>query len=144
MEFNCQYDGIVYAVFTSLGFALWENISYVLHYGFSTALIRAITAIPGHACFGVFMGVFYGLARGHAYLGENGRSKFCRVLCVAVPAMIHGAYDYVASMENEGGSYFFIAFIIALFVISFLLITRMSDNDRYFAMDRRNYRFWDG
>ena len=35
-EFNCQYDGVVYAVFTSLGFALWENISYVLHYGFST------------------------------------------------------------------------------------------------------------
>ena len=32
-EFNCQYDGVVYAVFVSLGFALWENISYVLSYG---------------------------------------------------------------------------------------------------------------
>jgi RsiW-degrading membrane proteinase PrsW (M82 family) len=28
-EFNCQYDGVVYAVFVSLGFALWENINYV-------------------------------------------------------------------------------------------------------------------
>ena len=28
-EFNCQYDGVVYAVFVSMGFALWENISYV-------------------------------------------------------------------------------------------------------------------
>ena len=28
-EFNCQFDGIVYAVFVALGFALWENISYV-------------------------------------------------------------------------------------------------------------------
>ena len=54
-EFNCQYDGVVYAVFVSLGFALWENISYVLTYGFSTALVRAVTAVPGHACFGVFM-----------------------------------------------------------------------------------------
>ena len=32
-EFNCQFDGIVYAVFVALGFALWENISYVLMYG---------------------------------------------------------------------------------------------------------------
>ncbi|HAV00830.1 MAG TPA: PrsW family intramembrane metalloprotease, partial [Lachnospiraceae bacterium] len=52
-EFNCLYDGVVYAAFVSLGFALWENISYVLSYGFATAVIRAVTAIPGHACFGV-------------------------------------------------------------------------------------------
>ena len=64
-EFNCQYDGVVYAVFVSLGFALWENINYVLSYGFSTAIVRAVTAIPGHACFGVFMGVFYGIAKHH-------------------------------------------------------------------------------
>ena len=61
--FNCQFDGVVYAVFVSLGFALWENISYVLMYGLSTALVRAVTAVPGHACFGVFMGVWYGLAK---------------------------------------------------------------------------------
>ena len=54
--FNCQFDGVVYAVFVALGFALWENISYVLMYGLSTALVRAVTAVPGHACFGVFMG----------------------------------------------------------------------------------------
>ena len=28
-NFNCQFDGVVYAVFVSLGFALWENIGYV-------------------------------------------------------------------------------------------------------------------
>ena len=41
--FNCQFDGVVYAVFVALGFALWENISYVLMYGLSTALVRAIS-----------------------------------------------------------------------------------------------------
>ena len=56
-EFNCQYDGVVYAVITSLSFALFENITYVVSYGLGTALIRAVTAIPGHASFGVFMGV---------------------------------------------------------------------------------------
>ena len=44
-EFNCQFDGVVYAVFVALGFALWENISYVLMYGLGTAAVRAVTAV---------------------------------------------------------------------------------------------------
>ena len=68
-EFNCLYDGLVYAVFVSLGFALWENISYVLHFGLANAFVRAFTAIPGHASFGVFMGVFYSAARLYANAG---------------------------------------------------------------------------
>ena len=47
--FNCQFDGVVYAVFVSLGFALWENIGYVAMYGLGTAMVRALTAVPGHA-----------------------------------------------------------------------------------------------
>lgn len=71
--FNCQFDGVVYAVFVALGFALWENISYVLMYGLSTALVRAVTAVPGHACFGVFMGVWYGPCQAAARTGERRR-----------------------------------------------------------------------
>ena len=41
-EFNCEFDGVVYAVFVSLGFALWENIFYVLSYGFATAVARLV------------------------------------------------------------------------------------------------------
>ena len=97
-EFNCQYDGVVYAVFVSLGFALWENISYVLQYGFATAVVRAGTAIPGHACFGVFMGIFYGIAKKYDNRGDKGTSKLFRVLAVLFPAVLHGAYDYIATM----------------------------------------------
>lgn len=102
-EFNCQYDGVVYAVFVSLGFALWENINYVLSYGFSTAIVRALTAIPGHACFGVFMGIFYGLAKKYYNYGHPLASKMMRVFCVIVPALLHGAYDFIASMEYMMG-----------------------------------------
>ncbi len=143
VEFNCLYDGVVYATFTSLGFALWENISYVLHYGFSTALVRAVTAIPGHTCFGIFMGVFYGCARGYAYLQEEKKSKLFRILCVLVPTLIHGSYDYIASMQTENSEWIFIVFILCLYAISYLLVKRMSKNDRYINMDRTNYRFWD-
>ena len=128
-EFNCQYDGLVYAVFVSLGFALWENISYVMHYGFSTALVRAVTAIPGHACFGVFMGVFYGLAKRFERSGRPQESRLCRLLSVLCPAVLHGLYDYIASTQLSAGS--FVIFIAILFVVSYLLVGKLSKNDRY-------------
>ena len=129
-EFNCQYDGVVYAVFVSLGFALWENISYVMNYGFSTALVRAVTAIPGHACFGVFMGVFYGAAKKYANAGVKGVSKACRVLAVVFPALLHGAYDYIASMEQTDGSWYFIGFVAVMFLVSFLLVGKAAKKDQ--------------
>jgi RsiW-degrading membrane proteinase PrsW (M82 family) len=127
--FDCQYDGVVYAVFTSLGFALWENISYVLNYGFSTALVRAVTAVPGHACFGVFMGVLYGIAKKEENRGNDDTSKAFRVLAVLVPAVIHGAYDYIASVSSS--VWVFILFIAILFVLAYRLVDHASKNDRY-------------
>lgn len=128
--FNCQFDAVVYAAFVSLGFALWENIAYVLMYGFGTALLRAVTAVPGHACFGVFMGAFYGMARRYANEGRESASKRCRVLAVVCPALLHGAYDYIASgsMQSE---WMFIAFVAALFAAAFVMTRRLSATDRY-------------
>lgn len=130
-EFNCQYDGVVYAVFVSLGFALWENINYVLSYGFSTAIVRAITAIPGHACFGVFMGVFYGLARKQHNRGKMFSSKILRIFSIVLPVLLHGSYDFIASMENTMGGLYFVAFVIILFALSFGLVNISSKNDKY-------------
>ncbi len=129
-EFNCQYDGVVYAVFVSLGFALWENISYVMMYGFGTALVRAVTAIPGHACFGVFMGIFYGIARKLDYRGESGASGAFRVLAVVIPALLHGTYDYIATMDTGEGSWYFVIFVAAMFAISYFLVGRSARGDR--------------
>ena len=36
--FDYKFDGIIYAVFVSLGFAAFENIKYVFSYGLSVAL----------------------------------------------------------------------------------------------------------
>ncbi|MBR0144168.1 MAG: PrsW family intramembrane metalloprotease [Clostridia bacterium] len=128
-EFDCQFDGVVYAVFVSLGFALWENVSYVMAYGFQTAILRALTAIPGHACFGVFMGVFYGLARRSENGGRAGEAKACRILSLLVPILLHGAYDYVASAE--GGDWIFVGFILLLFAVSYLTVGIASRRDRF-------------
>lgn len=129
--FNCQFDGVVYAVFVSLGFALWENISYVLMYGLSTALVRAVTAVPGHACFGVFMGVWYGLAKRLHGQGKDGASKLCRVLALLLSAFLHGCYDYIATIESVHYGWLFAAFVAVLFTVAFILVKRQSRRDRY-------------
>lgn len=129
-EFNCQFDGVVYAVTVSLGFALWENITYVMMYGFGTALVRAVTAVPGHACFGVFMGIFYGQAKRYDYLRCGTASRFCRVMAVVVPALIHGSYDYIASMEVENAGWYFVIFVAVLFVVSYAMVVNASRKDR--------------
>ncbi|MBQ7623655.1 MAG: PrsW family intramembrane metalloprotease [Clostridia bacterium] len=130
-HFNCRYDGVVYAVFVSLGFALWENISYVLTFGLSTALVRAVTAIPGHACFGVFMGVFYGTAKKYDNLGRGGASAVTRVLALLFPVLLHGAYDYIASSQETSLGYYFIPFVAVLFIASFIIVSRSSKTDEY-------------
>ena len=47
---------MVYAVFVSLGFAAFENVQYVFHYGLSVALPRALwagylSAVALHGCY---------------------------------------------------------------------------------------------
>src|SRR5690606_8499031 len=61
-EFNEPYDGIMYAVMVSMGFAATENIMYVIEGGYQVAFLRAFTAVPAHATFGVLMGYFMGKA----------------------------------------------------------------------------------
>lgn len=130
-EFNCRFDGVVYAVFVSLGFALWENIGYVLMYGLGAALMRAITAVPGHASFGVFMGAYYGLARRSANQGQTGLSAFWRLLALLIPTLLHGMYDYIAVNETAAFSTTFILFVLIVFITSFVLVKRLSDRDEF-------------
>lgn len=128
-EFNCKFDGVVYAVAVSLGFALWENIQYVISYGFSTALIRAVTAVPGHASFGVIMGAWYGLAKRKQIQGWDSASRLARVLAVVVPAIVHGAYDFIAT--SNASSIHFIVFIILMFIVCFYTVKKVSSDDKY-------------
>jgi len=58
-DFNCLFDGMIYAVFVSLGFATFENIFYVMEYGMQNAIMRGILSVPAHMFFAVLMGYYY-------------------------------------------------------------------------------------
>ena len=87
-EFNEPFDGIVYAVMVSMGFAALENILYVFQYGVSTGIIRAFTAVPAHATFGILMGYFMGKAK-----FSNNKLKYNLIGLITATAF-HGAYDF--------------------------------------------------
>ena len=86
--FNEPYDGIVYAVMVSMGFACTENIMYVLEGGYQVAILRAFTAVPAHATFGILMGYFMGKAK----FSKNRFKLNMAGLFLAV--LFHGAYDF--------------------------------------------------
>ena len=130
-NFNCQFDGVVYAVFVSLGFALWENIGYVLLYGFNTALVRAVTAVPGHCCFGVLMGAFYGFAKRYEDCGQYDKARRCLSLAVVVPVFTHGMYDFLATVESAVYVGLFDFFVSCVFLVCFIMVKRLSDEDKY-------------
>ena len=130
-SFDCQFDGVVYAVFASLGFALIENILYVIQFGFGTALLRAVTAVPGHACFGVFMGVWYGLARRYALAGQKSASSACHAMAIIVPVLLHGTYDFIATVDATAYSLIFIGFVLILFTVSFIVVRKAAKRVRY-------------
>ena len=136
-EFNCQFDGVVYSVFVSLGFALWENIGYVAMYGLGTAVVRAVTAVPGHACFGVFMGTWYGMAKRREGAGDVDGAKRMRVRALLVPAVLHGFYDFVATYNSDVMNIVFLVFVILMFITAWRLVKHVSANDAYIE----NYRF---
>ena len=127
--FNYRFDGIVYSVFVSLGFAAFENVQYILHYGLSVALPRALLAIPGHMSFAVCMGVFYGRAKLCEGWGEfNGVRKnlWTGYLCAV---FLHGFYDACAMIGNMRSTIVFIAFVILMFLKVYRQVRREAATD---------------
>lgn len=130
-DFNCRFDGVVYAVFVSLGFALWENIQYVSMMGLFAAAVRALTAVPGHACFGVFMGAWYGMARWYENYGEYDKSRRYRRLALIVPTLLHGCYDFIATINGTLFGMIFVVFVVLMFAAARGTVMRLSQDDRY-------------
>ena len=115
-DFNEPIDGIVYGVTVSLGFATLENIYYVYFLSdyFDTsqqalAVLRSFSAIPAHGIFGATMGYFF---MKYAFIKKENNLA----LCMIVPILLHGAYNYFA----------YTSFIIALLlvIISWIVLLR--------------------
>ena len=98
-DFNYRFDGVVYAVFVSMGFAILENILYVFQGGIGVAITRALLALPLHAACGVYMGIAYGQQKVNS-LYKPASFGSVAAACLPVPILIHGFYDFCAFMQT--------------------------------------------
>jgi RsiW-degrading membrane proteinase PrsW (M82 family) len=90
-DFDQYYDGILYAIFISMGFALVENVLYVMKGGMGVAIMRAILAVPGHMLFAVPMGYYLSISK---FEPANEAKKHI-ALSLIIPILLHGTYDFL-------------------------------------------------
>ncbi|MGG3956266.1 glutamic-type intramembrane protease PrsW [Bhargavaea massiliensis] len=108
-EFNEPYDGIVYGVSVSLGFATLENILYLFANGVEFAVTRALLPVSSHALFGVIMGFYLGKAK----FGLPEKEKNYIWLSFLLPFVFHGIYDYIL-LTQQRWIYYMLPFMIFL------------------------------
>ena len=146
-EYNSLFDGIIYAVFVSLGFAALENILYVMKYGFGNAVMRAILSVPGHMFFAVIMGCFYNIwninekaARIENYYRSIGKiqtesSRFksgkYMYMCLLMPMAVHGFYNFCCSISSWWSTVILCGFVVLMYIKCFGKINEISYLDTY-------------
>jgi protease PrsW len=88
------YDGLLYAVIISMGFATAENILYAFRGGVGVSMIRMFTAVPAHASFAVMMGFFYGIALFRKL------PIFWMAVGLVIAMGLHGVYDFFLLQDD--------------------------------------------
>ncbi|MBQ3307969.1 MAG: PrsW family intramembrane metalloprotease [Bacilli bacterium] len=130
-EFDELYDGLVYSIFVSLGFAFVENILYVvMTSSISTALLRAVSAVPSHACDAVFMGYYISLAKQYSLVNKRDGEKKNLRLSILIPTLLHGVYDYCLMSNYDVLVGIFVVFVIILYFISIKRLKNISINNK--------------
>ena len=116
---------VVYSVFVSLGFALVENVLYVMPGSFSLGMFRATFSIPGHAAFGVFMGAFLALAKKYEKKDKT-LSKIYMFYAVLVPALLHTIYNFCLLANKICLLIVFVVFVVLLYLTAIIIVNEIS------------------
>jgi len=132
-EFDERMDGIVYASRAGLGFALVENVLYLLHQQsvggeIQLWIMRAVLAVPGHA---MWTGMIGAMAARRRFDGKGLGLVGGYLLAVA----FHGTYDFCVYLQQplhlEGHdtlALLTMPAIIALTAIAFFTLRTMARN----------------
>lgn len=131
--FDEPFDGIVYAVMVSMGFATVENIMYVVFdtKSVDVAYMRMFLSVLAHATFAVVMGYFMGKAK------FNSKKSFALMITGLVGALLlHGTFDFFLFIKQysfvgqEISDTLLFAGAIASFLIALALSRKLINRDR--------------
>ena len=146
-HFDEYFDGIVYAVFVSMGFACVENVMYVTGSteAMSVALMRGLLAVPAHFLFAVTMGYHLSLAK---FDPRNRRRHLMHALLY--PVLLHGTYDALLMVSDGLGDSMLGMGLSGLLMVAFIVfdvmmwrwgirrIKRMQERSHEQGFDRMN------
>ncbi|MFD3157021.1 PrsW family intramembrane metalloprotease [Haloimpatiens sp. FM7330] len=116
--FNEKLDGIIYAVYSALGFATIENISYVVFrfaYNPYVGIFRGILSVPAHMLFAITMGYYLSLAK---FAEEEKDKRVYLRRSLTVPVIFHGIFDFILLSGIPFAMIIFVPFVIYLWVVN--------------------------
>lgn len=136
-HFDYVFDGVIYAVSSSLGFALLENIGYVMGAGtqgflpgIGIGIGRAFLAVPMHTAVAIFMGYFYGKAKESMFRHKIGTCFLFIGLSLMVPMLLHGFYDFCCGVGNILMIVVFVIFVVGMYGFTITMCIYFSRHDR--------------
>lgn len=110
--FNEKLDGIVYSVFSAMGFATIENIVYVVYRYTNNpyiGLYRGIFSVPAHGVFGITMGYYLSLAK---FDTDEKRAKKNLRRSLYMPIVLHGVFDFILMSGIPQLTMLFVPYVI--------------------------------
>lgn len=143
-HFNYLFDGIVYSVFLSVGYALAENVHFALRNDMELLLPKLLGSVPCHLFVGIIMGYCYTLWRVRFIANgiennmiKTGLVKEDRVhssavwliMSIILPFGVMGFYLFAGSYSNDVVSFIFYTLVFVLYGFSFIIVDRLAVKD---------------
>ncbi len=113
-HFDEKLDGIVYSIFSALGFATIENIMYVVFrfsYNPYVGIYRGVLSVPAHAIFAVTMGYYLSLAK---FSNNKKEEKYFLKKSLYMPVILHGVFDFILMAKIPALAGLFIPYVLYL------------------------------
>lgn len=133
--FDEKMDGIIYCSIAALGFATFENIFYIINYSAAVPdiwITRAILSVPAHMLLGITMGYYLAMAR---FCTTPGQCISYMRKSLYVPAILHGAFDFILMTDLPLISLLLVPFVVMLWITSIIRLRRYYKDSK--ALHRR-------
>ncbi|MBR6402179.1 MAG: PrsW family intramembrane metalloprotease [Eubacterium sp.] len=147
-NFNYKFDGIVYCLFGSMGFAAIENVLYVFMSGtdlaVTTGITRGLLAIPAHGMCAIFMGYYYGNAK---FLKSYGNRAGCRhnlITGFLIACSLHAFYDFCLFTSMPIFIILFYIFVVIADIFTIIRIYKAKKENQKMYEEPKYRQYWAG